>query len=98
PKIAILSLHDALPILATMLYRRQICSEQSVLESEHPVQPSSGLSNSSHKGSRTVKSRNKLEPQNTLSKITYESSTTSSGSGTGSDRKSTRLNSSHLGI
>src|SRR5207237_917926 len=46
--------------LATMLYRRQICSEQSVLESEHPVQPSSGLSNSSHKGSRTVKSRNKL--------------------------------------
>ena len=74
--------------LATMLYRRQICSEQSVLESEHPVQPSSGLSNSSHKGSRTVKSRNKLEPQNTLSKITYESSTTSSGSGTGSSSRS----------
>src|SRR5437899_11651179 len=74
--------------LASMLYRRQICSEQSVLESEHPVQPSSGLSNSSHKGSRTVKSRNKLEPQNTLSKITYESSTTSSGSGTGSSSRS----------
>src|SRR2546427_8945005 len=74
--------------VATMIYRRQICSEQSVLESEHPVQPSSGLSNSSHKGSRTVKSRNKLEPQNTLSKTTYESSITSSDSGTVSSSRS----------
>src|SRR5947207_13448755 len=44
--------------LATMLNLRPICSEQSVLESEHPAQPSSGLSNLSHNGSRTVKSRN----------------------------------------
>src|SRR5256884_9976585 len=38
--------------LATMLYRRQICSEQSVLERENPVKPSSGLCNTLPQGSR----------------------------------------------
>jgi regulatory LuxR family protein len=74
--------------LATMLYRRQICSEESVLAVEHPAQLSSGSSNSSHKGSRTEKSRSKLEPQNTSLRITCESSMTSSGFGTESNSHS----------
>jgi len=74
--------------LATMLYRRQICSEESVLAVEHPAQLNNGLSSSLHKGSRTGKLRNKLEPQNTSSKITYGSSMTSSGFGTGSSSPS----------
>src|SRR2546423_12054239 len=48
--------------LATLLYRRQLCSEGSVTESVHPANESNVLSNSSPKGSRTGKSQMKSEP------------------------------------
>src|SRR6202158_140388 len=41
---------------ATILYRRQLCSENNVMETGYPVRESDKLSNSSPKGSRTVKS------------------------------------------
>src|SRR5258708_20183752 len=85
--------------LATILYRRQLCSENSVMEIGSPASANSESSSSSPRDLRTAKSRTPSAPQNTSSKITSESSTTSSGSGTGSnwpsgtkpaDRKSRR--------
>src|SRR5580765_1795054 len=41
--------------LATLLYRRQLCSEASVTENVYPANVSTELLNSSLKGSKTVK-------------------------------------------
>jgi DNA-binding CsgD family transcriptional regulator len=68
--------------LATILYRRQLCLENNVMETGHQVSESTKSSNSSLKVSKTVKSRTPSEPQSTLSKTTSELSTTSSDSGT----------------
>src|SRR6266446_584927 len=85
--------------LATILYRRQLCSENSVTETVYPVSENSESSNSSPRDLKTGKSRTPSEPPNTSSKITCESSTTNSVSGTASnwpsgtkptDRKSRR--------
>jgi DNA-binding CsgD family transcriptional regulator len=43
--------------LATTLYRRQLCLEESATENGSPTNASSELSNSSPKGSKTVKSQ-----------------------------------------
>src|SRR5579862_640975 len=67
--------------LATILYRRQLCSEKSAMEIVYPASENSESLNSSPKDLRTGKLRTKSEPQNTSSKITSESSTTNSGSG-----------------
>jgi DNA-binding CsgD family transcriptional regulator len=67
--------------LATILYRRQLCSEKSAMETVYPASESNESSNSSPKGLRTEKSQTKSEPLNTSSRITSESSTTSSASG-----------------
>jgi hypothetical protein len=74
--------------LATLLYRRQLCSEASATENGFPANESSGSSNSSLKDSKTGKSQMKSEPQNTSSKTIFESSMTSSDSGTGSNSPS----------
>jgi len=74
--------------LATLLYRRQLCSEVSATENVSPVNGSNALSNSLRRGSRTEKSQTPWEPQNTSSRTTFESSTTSSDSGTGSNSHS----------
>jgi hypothetical protein len=85
--------------LATILYRRQICSESSATETVYPANENSESSNSLPKDSRIEKSQTKLEPPNTSSKTTCESSMTNSVSGTESnwpsgtkrvDRKSRR--------
>src|SRR6266478_1318452 len=85
--------------LATILYRRQLCSENSVTETVYPVSENSESSNSWPRDLKTGKSRTPSEPPNTSSKITCESSTTNSVSGTASnwpsgtkptDRKSRR--------
>src|SRR5437867_8036405 len=67
--------------LATLLYRRQLCSEE---EAVGPIQVSenSESSNSSLKDSRTRKSPTKSAPLNTSSKTISAPSTTSWGSGT----------------
>ena len=70
--------------LATILYRRQICPEESALGIERQTQPSGESLSSSPKDSRIAKSQNKLELPSTLSRTTYESSMTNSGSGIGS--------------
>src|SRR5262249_45386227 len=67
--------------LATLLYRRQLCSETSGMENASPVNESKSLSNLSLKDSKTRKLPRASEPQSMLSKTTYESSTTSSDSG-----------------
>src|SRR5579872_3674543 len=69
--------------LATLLYRRQLCSEASVTENELPMSASSESSSSSPRDSRTAKSPERLAPQNTSSRTTFGSSTTNSDSGTG---------------
>jgi hypothetical protein len=69
--------------LATLLYRRQLCSEASATENAFPANESSGSLNSSLRDSKTGKSQMKSEPQNTSSKTIFESSTTSSDSGIG---------------
>jgi hypothetical protein len=74
--------------LATLLYRRQLCSEASATENVSPANESTGLSNSSLRDSKTGKSQMKSEPQNTSSKTIFESSTTSSDSGIGSNSHS----------
>src|SRR6202161_222007 len=71
--------------LATILYRRQLCSENSVTETAFLVSENGGSSSSLPKGLKTAKSRTPSAPQNTSSKTTFESSMTSSGSGTGSN-------------
>src|SRR5690242_8721382 len=74
--------------LATLLYRRQLCSEANVTEKELPMKESNLSLNSLPKDSKTAKSRKASEPQNTLSKTISESSTTNSGSGTASNSHS----------
>jgi hypothetical protein len=85
--------------LAPILYRRQLCSESSVTEIVHPANENNESSSSLPRDSRIAKLQTKSEPPNTSSKTTYESSTTSSVSGTASnwpsgtkraDRKSRR--------
>lgn len=74
--------------LATLLYRRQICSEANATVNESPVNENNESSNSLLKDSRTAKLHAKSEPPNTSSRITFASSTTSSDSGTGSNSPS----------
>src|SRR5450631_4791792 len=85
--------------LATILYRRQLCSENSVTEIGFRASENTESSNSSLRDLKTAKSQTPSVPRSTSSKTTSESSTTSSGSGTGSnwpsgtkpaDRKSRR--------
>jgi hypothetical protein len=71
--------------LATLLYRRQLCSQAAGTEIETPTRENSVLSSLWPKGSRTVKSPAQLERPNTLSKTIFASSTTSSDSGIGSN-------------
>jgi hypothetical protein len=71
--------------LATLLYRRQLCSEASVTVSAFPANESSGSLNSLPKVSRTEKSQTPSEPRSMSSKTIFASSTTSSGSGTASN-------------
>jgi hypothetical protein len=68
--------------LATLLYRRQLCSQTNGTESATRVNENSELLNSSPKDSRTAKSLMPLEPQSTLLRTISESSMTSSDSGT----------------
>jgi len=70
--------------LATILYRRQLCSENSATETGSPASGNIKSSNSSLKGSRTARSRTPSAPRSMSSKTTSESSTTSSDSGTAS--------------
>src|SRR6266436_5703574 len=67
--------------LATLLYRRQLCSEGETAE---PLQmsASNGSSNSSLKDSKTKKLLTKSELPNTSSKTISAPSTTNWGSGT----------------
>src|SRR2546421_10558179 len=67
--------------LATLLYRRQLCSEEATAG---PIQVSESneSSNLSLKDLKTKKSQTKLEPLNTSSKTISAPSTTSWGSGT----------------
>jgi Bacterial regulatory proteins, luxR family len=74
--------------LATLLYRRQLCSEASAMENEAPANESSKSLNSSPKDSKTAKSHVQSEPQSTSLKTTSGPSTISSGSGTGSNSHS----------
>src|SRR5690242_9088358 len=74
--------------LATLLYRRQVCSEVSVTESVSPAKRNDESLNSLPRDSRTGKSRTPSEPQNTSSRTTFALSTTSSDSGTGSNSHS----------
>jgi hypothetical protein len=69
--------------LATLLYRRQLCSEVSGMESASPVSESKSLLSSSPKDSKTAKSQPASEPQSMSLRTTCESSTISSDSGTG---------------
>jgi DNA-binding CsgD family transcriptional regulator len=48
--------------LATTLYRRQLCLEESATENESQTNESSGLSSSLPKGSKIAKSRKPSEP------------------------------------
>jgi hypothetical protein len=68
--------------LATLLYRRQLCSEASATENEVPANESSRLSSSSPKDSRIAKLQTQSEPLSTSSRTTSEPSTTNLGSGT----------------
>lgn len=74
--------------LATLLYRRQLCSEANATGSESPAKESNALLNSSLKDSKTEKSQTQSAPQSTSSKTTYESSTTSLDFGTASNSPS----------
>src|ERR1700693_5881157 len=56
--------------LATILYRRQLCSENSVTETAYPASANSKSSSLSPKGLKTAKSRTPSGPQNTSSKTT----------------------------
>jgi|SRR5580704_16355785 hypothetical protein len=71
--------------LATLLYRRQLCSEASAMENEAPANENSKSSNSSPRDSKTAKLQMQSEPQSTSSKTTSGPSMTSSDSGTGSN-------------
>jgi hypothetical protein len=67
--------------LATILYRRQICLEESGTVEGLPVSESTRSSHSLPKASKIAKSQMPLEPRNTLSKTIFARSTTNSGSG-----------------
>jgi hypothetical protein len=69
--------------LATLLYRRQTCS--NVTENEPQASESSASLNSLPEDSKTKKSQTKLGLQSTSLRTIYESSMTSSDSGTGSN-------------
>jgi hypothetical protein len=71
--------------LATILYRRQLCSENSVTETGFPASESIKSSSSSRKDLRIAKSQTPSARRNTSSKTTSEPSTTSLGSGTESN-------------
>jgi DNA-binding CsgD family transcriptional regulator len=71
--------------LATLLYRRQLCSEANATENEVPANESAKSLRSSPKDLRTEKSLTQSELQSTSSRITSEPSTTNSDSGTGSN-------------
>src|ERR1700682_2148325 len=58
--------------LATILYRRQLWSENSVTGTAHPASENSESSNSSPRALKTGKSRTPSEPRSTSSKITCE--------------------------
>jgi hypothetical protein len=68
--------------LATLLYRRQLCSEASATENEVPANGSSRLLSSSPKDSKIGKLQTQSEPQSTSLRTTSEPSTTNLGSGT----------------
>jgi len=68
--------------LATLLYRRQLWLQASVTESALQTSANGESSNSLLKDSKTKKLPMKSEPLNTLSRTTFESSMTSSDSGT----------------
>src|ERR1700680_3821929 len=51
--------------LATILYRRQLCSENSVTETAYPASENSESSNSSPRALKTGKSRTPSEPRST---------------------------------
>jgi len=68
--------------LATLLYRRQLCSEANATENVPPVNESSLSSNLLHKDLKTKKSLTQSEPQNTSSRTISEVSTTNSDFGT----------------
>ena len=68
--------------LATLLYRRQICSEANATVNENPVNENNVSSNSLPKDSKIAKLHEKSEPPSTSSRITFASSMTSSDSGT----------------
>lgn len=74
--------------LATLLYRRQLCSEASDMETGPQPSANNGLSPLSPKDSRTGKWRNLWERQNTSSKTICASFTTNSASETGSSSRS----------
>jgi DNA-binding CsgD family transcriptional regulator len=74
--------------LATILYRRQLCSEGNVTETGYPASEKHLLSSLSPKDLKTAKSQMPSARRNTSSRITFESSTTSSDSGTGSNSRS----------
>ena len=69
--------------LATLLYRRQLCSEASATENVSPMNGSSGSLNSLPRDSRIEKSQPQLEPLSTSLKTTSELSMTNSDSGIG---------------
>jgi hypothetical protein len=71
--------------LATLLYRRQLCSEKNATEAGYPTSASTVSSNSSLRDSRTAKLRMPSEPLNTSLKTTLESSMTNLDSGTESN-------------
>jgi len=67
--------------LATLLYRRQLCLEANVTESEFPVNGRAESLSLLPRDLRTKKLPTRSEPQNTSSKIISGSSTTSLDSG-----------------
>src|ERR1700730_5665498 len=78
--------------LATLLYRRQLCSEASAMEPVYPANESSLSSPSSPKDLRIGKLQKASELPSMSSRTTFGSSTTSSGCGTESNsRCGTRL-------
>ena len=74
--------------LATLLYRRQLCSENNVTAIESQVNGKTGSSSWLLKGSRIGTSPAPLAQPNMSSRTTSASSTTSSDSGTGLNLRS----------
>ena len=71
--------------LATILYRRQICSEERGMEAANQTLESNKSSSSLPGDSKTEKLQMPLAPQSTSSRTIYASSMTSLGSGTESN-------------